>query len=141
MWKTKCPRCGRIGSLYVVSFAAETRIPLCADGFSVQDAKHLNTTDEKVLCDVCDEVFTLWDLDTDNKRKAFVKARDLEPGTYIRVRDEKLHVLTVRVLQTEQADALVRVYHVDALGDEKDFFSSPATSFQHMYGFNSKEKK
>lgn len=47
---TTCP-CG--GDLFVIAFAASTRIPLGEDGFSTQDAKFFHTEDEVVECAQC----------------------------------------------------------------------------------------
>ncbi|MEW6049121.1 MAG: hypothetical protein AB1609_22070 [Bacillota bacterium] len=63
MWKTTCPRCGAEDELFIVAGNFSGRIPLCSDGFSFLDAKHLNTEDEIVRCDACGAEFPLGDLD------------------------------------------------------------------------------
>lgn len=47
----ECPKCG--GNLFIVSGTFATRIPIYPDGFSTEDAKYFDTSDEVVECGDC----------------------------------------------------------------------------------------
>lgn len=62
MFETKCPNC-KEEALEVVSggFTAEG-VRLTKDGFCFDEAKHLHTENERVVCRECGKEFTLADL-------------------------------------------------------------------------------
>lgn len=63
MFSTTCIKCGAEDSLYVTKFVTFlTGVPLTPDGFSIGDAKQVNTEDEWVQCSSCDEEYPLADL-------------------------------------------------------------------------------
>lgn len=53
-YRTSCPVCG--GGLYLASCAAWgiEGVPICKDGFDLNDARQLSTSDEVVRCEDCE---------------------------------------------------------------------------------------
>ena len=62
---TVCPKCEAEGELYVVYAAVSCKAPLCEDGYLV-DGHILNTEEEVVECQACEQVYGITDLMWEN---------------------------------------------------------------------------
>jgi hypothetical protein len=63
MFSTTCKDCGAEDTLYIVACSAQfVGVQLTADGFSLGDAKQVNTDNEIVSCYDCQAEYPLADL-------------------------------------------------------------------------------
>ena len=58
-FSTVCPRCGKVGDLWVIEVHAQIVVPLHPDGFDVSSSLRMDTTNEVVYCKTCHARFPL----------------------------------------------------------------------------------